>query len=601
MDEPSDIWRRDSDPGRWGHSIANVGELVTGCLDAIQARSVAEIGAYAGDLTGLLADWARGAKQIIAVDPAPQQSLLDLASKHRQLEVRAETSHEALSQMELPDALIIDGDHNYYTVSGDLELIAERTASNADLPLLMLHDVGWPHGRRDAYYDPSRIPDDQRQDLAAMPMVLPGEPDPVSAGLLLLTSARREGGPRNGVLTAVEDFLADRPELRFAIVPAFFGVGVIWHPERAGAEALAELLAAWDRNPVLQRLEANRVHHLATSNGREVELGKLRHRLAEERGKVTRQRRAIAALLDSSGLRIVDRISTLRHPRRTWSWAGRLRAATDEDLASRELGPGGPPSLTWLDEGRCRVGDTMFRISALPLEDRGREGTQLRVAKPRSMIDGYVELLHDLRPRNIFELGIFTGGSTALFFELARPHRLVAVDLSEVGPSSRSARLYDWISRNGYADRVRVYGGVDQGDRGRLAEVVAEEFGDEPLDLVVDDCSHLYEPTRASFNELFPRLRPGGVFVVEDWNWAHTELGREPLEGFWPDETPLTRLLFELVLAEPAIPGLIDEITIEVGRAKIVRGEAHVEPRDFDVAECSNPRGRSLLAADPSG
>jgi predicted methyltransferase len=38
---------------------------------------------------------------------------------------------------------------------------------------------------------------------------------------------------------------------------------------------------------------------------------------------------------------------------------------------------------------------------------------------------------------------------------------------------------------------------------------------DQLLDLVVDDTSHL-GPTRASFNTLFPRLRPGGVYVIED-------------------------------------------------------------------------------------
>ena len=39
----------------------------------------------------------------------------------------------------------------------------------------------------------------------------------------------------------------------------------------------------------------------------------------------------------------------------------------------------------------------------------------------------------------------------------------------------------------------------------------------EPLDLVIDDASHLYGPTMASFEVLFPRLRPGGLYVIEDW------------------------------------------------------------------------------------
>ena len=53
--------------------------------------------------------------------------------------------------------MILDGDHNYYTLSEELRLIAER-ASGARLPLLIFHDIGWPLARRDAYYAPERIP-----------------------------------------------------------------------------------------------------------------------------------------------------------------------------------------------------------------------------------------------------------------------------------------------------------------------------------------------------------------------------------------------------------------------------------------------------------
>ena len=51
--------------------------------------------------------------------------------------------------------MIIDGDHNYYTVSEELRLIAER-ARTAPLPLLLFHDVCWPHARRDDYFDARR-------------------------------------------------------------------------------------------------------------------------------------------------------------------------------------------------------------------------------------------------------------------------------------------------------------------------------------------------------------------------------------------------------------------------------------------------------------
>ena len=45
--------------------------------------------------------------------------------------------------------------------------------------------------------------------------------------------ALEEGGERNGVLTAVEDFLAGRDDLELRRIPAIFGVGVVFAARRA--------------------------------------------------------------------------------------------------------------------------------------------------------------------------------------------------------------------------------------------------------------------------------------------------------------------------------------------------------------------------------
>ena len=126
----------------------------------------------------------------------------------------------------------------------------------------MLHDIGWPLARRDAYYAPERIPAEHRRPLARDTYLLPEEPGTATEGMPFACVAAREGGPRNGILTAVEDFLAGRPELEFAKVPAFFGFGVIWHPDAAWAADVALAVGPWDKNPVLERMEANRILHM---------------------------------------------------------------------------------------------------------------------------------------------------------------------------------------------------------------------------------------------------------------------------------------------------------------------------------------------------
>ena len=251
------------------------------------------------------------------------------------------------------------------------------------------------------------------------------------------------------------------------------------------------------------------------------------------------------------------------------------------------------PELTWIDEQRCRVGDASFRIlPTLPEHRRTSGNSQYFLFKPKPLVERYAELVEKLRPRNIFELGVFEGGSTIFLSELAQPDRLVAVDWG--APNSEG--LSEYLAGHERPETLRVFDDVDQADRRRLREIADDAFGSDPLDLVFDDCSHLYEPTRASFNELFPRLRPGGVFAIEDWRWAHAPLGAEDPEGMWPDEVPLTRLLFEITLAIPSYPDLIRDVRINLRTIEVTRGDAEIEPGSFDISGCCNARGRNLLA-----
>lgn len=254
-----------------------------------------------------------------------------------------------------------------------------------------------------------------------------------------------------------------------------------------------------------------------------------------------------------------------------------------------------PTMLNWNEDRRFVVGETAFQSmpeTTNPQYELG-EG-EFFVFKPRNLVEDYAELLETLRPKQILELGVFQGGSTMFLAELARPRKLVAIDLKELDETRD--RLERQAAATGLAGAVRVFGEVDQADRDRMAEIVETEFENEGLDLVIDDCSHMYEPTRASFNELFPRLRPGGVYLIEDWRWAHTELGSEHPGGLYPGEVPLTRLLFEIVLAIPSVPGLVEDISIGLQTARITRGDAVVAPSTFDISACSNPPGRALLA-----
>jgi predicted O-methyltransferase YrrM len=180
-------------------------------------------------------------------------------------------------------------------------------------------------------------------------------------------------------------------------------------------------------------------------------------------------------------------------------------------------------------ERELDIGDLVFRLGADFAYDEWRSAPDdcFLMFKGRALLDRYDQFFssrRDFRPRNIFEIGIWDGGSTAYWFEYFKPQKIVAIDRMD-REDSEYFRTY--VESHGLSDRVKTYWGVDQKDSVRLPEIVGDEF-DEPLDLVIDDGSHMLEETKSSFEMLYPLLRPGGLYVIEDWNWELMAQFRSP-------------------------------------------------------------------------
>jgi hypothetical protein len=318
--------RHQIDPEELGYSLANLAEVLFPCLEAVDARSVAEIGAFTGSLTEELLEWAgpRGAR-ITAIDPNAMGRLVELAEERPELELVVERSSDALARIELPDAVILDGDHNYHAVSQDLSLI-ERRSPEGRIPLLIVHDVGWPHGRRDVYFEPEEIPEEHRQPMAHDVKIAPGNPGLADGGLSYNWIAAREGGPRNGVLTAVEDFVTDRDWLALGVVPAFFGFAILWPREAPWAGAVEAIVAPYDRDQLVERLEANRVVHLAAR----VDLVEV---VSEQEARLAHQRELLGRMLGSRAFAVAERLSRLRRGSTPVFSRDEVRRVLDEDAA----------------------------------------------------------------------------------------------------------------------------------------------------------------------------------------------------------------------------------------------------------------------------
>ncbi len=206
--------------------------VIKSLLDAAEPRRILEIGAARGHNTRNLLGYAQARGCVVhVIDPVPgfdvkayQEEFGDSMVFHQA------KSHEAIPEHPLADVVLIDGDHNWYTVHRELELIEEKARSEGRrFPVVLFHDVSWPYARRDAYYNPDDVPEEFRQPHRKANIVL-GERElnaekGINGGIF---NAELEGTPRNGVLTAIEDFI-EQSEISFEFrsVRGFAGLGVL--------------------------------------------------------------------------------------------------------------------------------------------------------------------------------------------------------------------------------------------------------------------------------------------------------------------------------------------------------------------------------------
>jgi hypothetical protein len=245
------------------HSMASFDPIIEGALDVVGARRIVEIGAEGAIFSSWLAEYAdREGGDVRCIDPAPSDALRDLGATRENVELIERFSPAVLADLQDADTYFLDGDHNWHTVHGELLAIRDRLL-DADAPAIaILHDVHWPCARRDQYYDPLRIPDDERQPYTYQGGIVPGDDglDPHGfRGAGVFAVAEQEGGPRNGVLTAVEDFIEETPGLTLRVVPCVFGLGFVYAASAPWAAELDAYLEPYDRSPLLERLEANRI------------------------------------------------------------------------------------------------------------------------------------------------------------------------------------------------------------------------------------------------------------------------------------------------------------------------------------------------------
>jgi methyltransferase family protein len=110
-------------------------------------------------------------------------------------------------------------------------------------------------------------------------------------------------------------------------------------------------------------------------------------------------------------------------------------------------------------------------------------------------------------PVSILEIGVDKGGSLELWWEYFRPDaQIIGIDINP------TCSAFNDPARN-----TCVYIG-DQSDAAFL-RTIADWHG--PFDIIIDDGGHYVAQQKVSFETLYPHVKDGGVYLVED---LHTNL-----------------------------------------------------------------------------
>ena len=206
--------------------------IIKPILETIRANTIVEVGAWKGQNTAHLLSYCSEYQGYLhVIDPLPRfepeayrQRFGPIFSIHQDL------SLNVLQKLGQFDAILLDGDHNWYTVFNELQQIEQTHRNNLHAyPIIFLHDTSQPFDRQDMYYHPETIPAAYRHNYLkwdGQSGQSASAPKDSHDGYYYYSTY--EGGAKNGVLTAVEDFIAQSViEFEFISIPANHGLGIL--------------------------------------------------------------------------------------------------------------------------------------------------------------------------------------------------------------------------------------------------------------------------------------------------------------------------------------------------------------------------------------
>lgn len=199
---------------------------------------------------------------------------------------------------------------------------------------------------------------------------------------------------------------------------------------------------------------------------------------------------------------------------------------------------------------------------------RASSDRDFTMMKGRDFIGHYTDL-EKTGIEKVLEFGVYQGGSVVFLDKLFHPKKLSAIELTQ-----QAIPALDRYAQNSDG-RVRIYYGTSQDDSEKIKTIIQQDFGGQ-VDFVVDDASHWYEYSKSTFRTVFPHVKPGGYYFIEDWSWSFQPDFQSPSNG-WFNQNSLANLAIDL-MEDMINSDVIDNIEISRQIIKVRRSKAPGRP-----------------------
>ena len=131
------------------------------------------------------------------------------------------------------------------------------------------------------------------------------------------------------------------------------------------------------------------------------------------------------------------------------------------------------------------------------------------VQKPGELAE-FLELLADLQPKVVVEVGVYSGGTLYAWSQVAPDSTVIGIDLLEGGP-------YPVYASNGKPrdehGATMIIGDSHHPDTRDELEKILDG---RPIDALFIDGDHTYNGVRMDYDLYRPLVRPGGVIAFHD-------------------------------------------------------------------------------------